>query len=994
MEDKTGTEKWNYILKGDYFGSLEVSDINNDGEKEIVFAGGTTGTLYIFNKTGSLLTKFSSIFPSSMLGEEVATLNNNYYGANTGIDFTNSFNGKKYLGFAAENSNVGAYKLYPECIIYYSDGISRRMYYNISAGLYYNNRSFSLSGDYTWNITCKSINHLEGVSAVKTLSVNPLLYASLTSPENNSYFSDELGNYSIMLNATIYDLNLNNLTVWFYGGYPNGTYSLINTAHNQTNGTSLTYNWTGLNLGQHNWSVVVNNGSLNSSQTYYYFNLINLTINCETGGAYRQNALVLINGNISNGISGLNSQSVNASLHKEGIFNISRSLTSLNDGSFQTSFSNLADGNYTLNTTFSYQGYNKSCVDNFTVGDPGIVVTPASFVLDKIASFYNLTNETFIYNITLRLTNKGGSNTTGVNVTDSDYLNSEFSIGSLGFGESITRSYVLNFTRNSTTYYNSTSIAQVYGIDSSANLLVSANSSSIYLNIPSQETGEQLTVIKNIIYNNQTSSDVNYTVSVQVVNSGGVDVINAVLIDSDLNKTGANSLTIPRLNRTESYALYGEVIITKVSENYEYPFDQTTVTGTRSYGSNEITILIPGSGNGPNDLTVDAPASVITSTAYSTTITIVNMNNDIGQDFTIDYWVTNTLNTTNYSIGSKTLFVAANSGSNSTIANFNSPSTAGNYIFMAKVRESGKEASDSFVVNSPSSENTGGNAGVSSGGGGSITGKVTEEIVCPIPYMRYGKECCLDKNNNSICDKDETPTISQKNEIATNETTGEETPKKESYFFDNIKNAMGNLGRFFSLIEENISQNKNYLFIGFGILIVLVGIIALIRAIIKRKSKKITEYVKLKETKQISFGNYKQIRQDGYLEIKPKLIENIKNENNRDLETPASKKNIFLKINELLSNLFGKYKKYPSNSISGLISKKVYSESGHYLGKVNDIILGENRIDSLKINIDKKHEFDKKGIIVSYRHVKSVGEIVIIDEAFFEHLENLCIGSV
>ena len=94
---------------------------------------------------------------------------------------------------------------------------------------------------------------------------------------------------------------------------------------------------------------------------------------------------------------------------------------------------------------------------------------PAAFVLDKIASFYNLTNETFTYNVTLILTNKGGSNATNVNITDLDYTNSSFIIGNLSSGETITRSYLLNFTRNSTTYYNPTAIAQVFGIDSFSN---------------------------------------------------------------------------------------------------------------------------------------------------------------------------------------------------------------------------------------------------------------------------------------------------------------------------------------------------------------------------------------------------------------------------------------------------------------------------------------------------------------------------------------------
>ncbi len=74
-------------------------------------------------------------------------------------------------------------------------------------------------------------------------------------------------------------------------------------------------------------------------------------------------------------------------------------------------------------------------------------------------------------------------------------------------------------------------------------------------------------------------------------------------------------------------------------------------------------------------------------------------------------------------------------------------------------------------------------------------------------------------------------------------------------------------------------------------------------------------------------------------------------------------------------------------SIKQLISKKVYSEGGHYIGKIKEVILRENRIDGLKIRLDKKIKANTEGIIVSYKQVKSVSEIVIIDEKIFEHLE-------
>ena len=63
-------------------------------------------------------------------------------------------------------------------------------------------------------------------------------------------------------------------------------------------------------------------------------------------------------------------------------------------------------------------------------------------------------------------------------------------------------------------------------------------------------------------------------------------------------------------------------------------------------------------------------------------------------------------------------------------------------------------AQETFTIISAPAQDDGGTGGSSGGGGGSITGRATEEVVCNPPYIRYGKEGCLDANNNSICDKD------------------------------------------------------------------------------------------------------------------------------------------------------------------------------------------------------------------------------------------------
>jgi len=129
-----------------------------------------------------------------------------------------------------------------------------------------------------------------------------------------------------------------------------------------------------------------------------------------------------------------------------------------------------------------------------------------------------------------------------------------------------------------------------------------------------------------------------------------------------------------------------------------------------------------------------------------------------------------------------------------------------------------------FIVTAPSSDtgDTGGEGGGSSGGG-SITGRATEEVVCNPPYIRYEKGCCLDSNNNSICDRDEEIQKSpeEENKIKEDGIAGEETPKKESRLFESIKNLTGKIGSFFSSIGKRIPKNKNYLFIGFIVLILI-----------------------------------------------------------------------------------------------------------------------------------------------------------------------------
>lgn len=69
--------------------------------------------------------------------------------------------------------------------------------------------------------------------------------------------------------------------------------------------------------------------------------------------------------------------------------------------------------------------------------------------------------------------------------------------------------------------------------------------------------------------------------------------------------------------------------------------------------------------------------------------------------------------------------------------------------------------------------------------------------------------------------------------------------------------------------------------------------------------------------------------------------------------------------------------------VSTLFGLNVYTDKGVYVGKVNDVVLdpNESRISGLavgKINPEQLNVIDNKGVILPYRWIIAVGDIVII----------------
>ena len=139
---------------------------------------------------------------------------------------------------------------------------------------------------------------------------------------------------------------------------------------------------------------------------------------------------------------------------------------------------------------------------------------------------------------------------------------------------------------------------------------------------------------ENVFYINQTSTTVNYTVSFEVINSGGSDLTGIAITDDD---TGISDVI--SLSKTQSHIYSGSLIISKDQNSKEQTFSIARGTvNSVIYSSNQIKVLIPGYGGGPNDVSLNAPTSVLNNTNFNVVITVKNKNKDMGQDFILTYW--------------------------------------------------------------------------------------------------------------------------------------------------------------------------------------------------------------------------------------------------------------------------------------------------------------------------------------------------------------------
>jgi len=323
---------------------------------------------------------------------------------------------------------------------------------------------------------------------------------------------------------------------------------------------------------------------------------------------------------------------------------------------------------------------------------------------------------------------------------------------------------------------------------------------------------------------------------------------------------------------------------------------------------------------------VNAPASVQASTSFNTDIRVENQNTDIGQDFVIDYWITNNAETENYSSGQQTIYVAS-SGSSDLTATLISPSIAGDYRFRALVTWAGGTATayDSFAVLSSTESK-------SESSRPSVTGSVVDSIVCNSPYIRYGKECCLDKNNNKICDIDDFDEKNREN------VQNEKDETKENLSKEDINTEEISVRKIFS---SKILNSLLWVFI------VFIVVLAIAKINLKWKS----------ELKNI------------ITHIGAWFVDKVE----------EIRLSVGLKVVD-------------PNRLTNIMGMKVYTSDGYKIGVVREVYLDDknHKIYGWLIKVNRKiaGKIGKKFILVKHSLVFSIKQVVIIDERVSKYLEN------
>jgi len=298
-----------------------------------------------------------------------------------------------------------------------------------------------------------------------------------------------------------------------------------------------------------------------------------------------------------------------------------------------------------------------------------------------------------------------------------------------------------------------------------------------------------------------------------------------------------------------------------------------------------------------------------------------------------------------------------------------------------------------------------------------------EKIKANVRLENYGKIELLDaymtywvinENNKLIVELKDTRAITNEKEFEVELKIPEKTSEGDYRVYAQInynQNKTAVAGETFEILSENkcnllskkIPYLKYLIYVIIAILIIFILII-IFKSRSKRKDKEPEKKKSSIEYKNKIKENLRKIRPKHFLVLLSVLIlirilsstgNNITGQTISDSLLNVSGGNIvwFILIVSILGFvLFGygktiienleikRMNKYPSNSVRGLIEKKVYTENGDYIGLIEEVFIRENKIAGFGIELDKKQEFKVKKVVVRYEYTRSIGHVVIIED--------------
>jgi hypothetical protein len=301
----------------------------------------------------------------------------------------------------------------------------------------------------------------------------------------------------------------------------------------------------------------------------------------------------------------------------------------------------------------------------------------ANLLLHKIPSVQAINSSHITYNVSLHLANgRGTSDNTTLKDPDASQTWNE---GSIYGAQEVIESYLLTYNRGSSDSIITLQKANVTGYDPFYNTSLFAESNQPSIIVPQNITGAQLTLVKNILFVEQTTTNITYTVVDTIVNSGGSDLSGIPIVDSDISLT-----TTANIARGNSATYSGNKTITKNSQSYTYNFTQTSAfANSQFFYSNQPSIQIPGYG-GPYDVVITSlPGSVNAGSSITGVVEAINMNTEVSEDRTLTTWIEDS-NHTVLALDVRTIFIGRNQSATATIT-LTAPSTAGTYYFVSKL---------------------------------------------------------------------------------------------------------------------------------------------------------------------------------------------------------------------------------------------------------------------------------------------------------------------